>query len=694
MPRKPVILIGVRSKADLGNREVVSRLWEAGYTQVAEDIRDGNTLAFDMAQWPERGDALDHFDKGSAVVAAHLYYDDTDTRRGFFYNKRNNEIVDEARRAGIPLFLFGDFPYRAKGLEQVESGFRVAEPNPKLDPKLEVEIVRAVAKMYQHVPQARGVKRSKKEAVVACGSALTCWGLNDAIRDLDVFVPGMQVQRFEAPRDTFGPFEIDAWSEWRSPHHEQQLYDRAVAMGDVWVAHPRAIIDFYEELNREKDREKLRKLRKIATRVNSRKIETRVALPNTAPTESEHYGPKSGRFPPLQLPTRKRQSLDAAGDSVKEITAAWHARNQVTALSPQGDRPRVRELADDPELMRWVTPRLTTLGYQLGRRRGSGVFGTVYELQTLDGTTAPLVAKFTYDANEVATAHRLLQSGVQSVALPEVVGAWGGLPHGLWLIIREDVTKTCRDRPGSLCAVLDNISDLDPSLFWSEREPGGQGLQDFAMLNLRDKGMIKRFLKELRRIKEIAKVSFIDMHDENVRLRDVFDGPKHLVVTDFGMSSGPATVVPIAANPRSTLLFSYGSNSPRQLEARLGHPVVGQPAFIDGYGRAFRGYSQRWAGGVATLIPLAKTQTYGFVTEVSGSDLAVLDRYEGVASGNYARASVTVMVNGKKRPALVYLATSREKNAPSPAYLDAIVETISSFWSQGRPMRRSDITIR
>jgi len=153
------------------------------------------------------------------------------------------------------------------------------------------------------------------------------------------------------------------------------------------------------------------------------------------------------------------------------------------------------------------------------------------------------------------------------------------------------------------------------------------------------------------------------------------------------------------ARPRArstkTYLFSYGSNSPRQLAERLGHAVTGRAAFVDDYLRAFRGWSQRWEGGVATLIP-GRGKTYGYIAEVTPADLAVLDRYEGVATGNYYRETMTVTTeDGDTVQAIAYLASSTEKNAPSRAYKRAVAETIGAFWQGSNgPVTEEDITVR
>lgn len=144
-------------------------------------------------------------------------------------------------------------------------------------------------------------------------------------------------------------------------------------------------------------------------------------------------------------------------------------------------------------------------------------------------------------------------------------------------------------------------------------------------------------------------------------------------------------------------LFSYGSNSPRQLQERLGHSVTGRSAYAPGWKRVFRGYSYGWDGGVASMERDADYTTFGFVAPVSMRDLYLLDRYEGVESDNYRRHIIEVVTSdGERLKAVAYLATSREFNEPSEAYLDAVTETIGQFWREpdGAKVTKKDIPVR
>jgi len=144
------------------------------------------------------------------------------------------------------------------------------------------------------------------------------------------------------------------------------------------------------------------------------------------------------------------------------------------------------------------------------------------------------------------------------------------------------------------------------------------------------------------------------------------------------------------------LLFSYGSNHPAQLASRLGHDVTTRGASLPGYERVFCGRSQRWDGGVASLRVARGAVVYGLVADVTKADLARLDVFEGVAGGHYARRAVRVVVAGRRRVAVAYVALAQTYTPPSTAYLRAVARTIGTHWrtaADGRVTWR-DVTVR
>lgn len=112
-------------------RKIVDALLDTPHEWVLHEIRNGNVIHYDMDVFPEKGDALGHFGEAGAVIGDHLYFENVEPyRRGtaFFYNQRNNEIVDRAQAAGVPLFLFGDYPSRARKPDDQGMGWRLYLP--------------------------------------------------------------------------------------------------------------------------------------------------------------------------------------------------------------------------------------------------------------------------------------------------------------------------------------------------------------------------------------------------------------------------------------------------------------------------------------------------------------------------------------------------------------------------------------
>jgi gamma-glutamylcyclotransferase (GGCT)/AIG2-like uncharacterized protein YtfP len=64
---------------------------------------------------------------------------------------------------------------------------------------------------------------------------------------------------------------------------------------------------------------------------------------------------------------------------------------------------------------------------------------------------------------------------------------------------------------------------------------------------------------------------------------------------------------------------------------------------------------------------------WGAIWNVSDSDLASLDRYEGVAGGLYRREFVTVMAENKPVDVLLYIESYDDHGMPRPDYLERII---------------------
>jgi hypothetical protein len=132
-------------------------------------------------------------------------------------------------------------------------------------------------------------------------------------------------------------------------------------------------------------------------------------------------------------------------------------------------------------------------------------------------------------------------------------------------------------------------------------------------------------------------------------------------------------------------LFSYGSNSPRQLQERLGHPVKCVPGGATDRERTYVGHSKRWGAAVATLVPARGATALGGACLVSEDDLDVLDQHEGVPT-KYRRQTIRVALfpyDARKRreiTAVAYLAArgNQKLGAPSMEYLEAVLENVNA----------------
>lgn len=107
-----VITIGLR---DFQLNYIISCLMDSEYYDIAEKLIDSDYENYDIALYPEKGDALDHIDETTeAVIAVHLFGIHSRTLKSlelnYFYNKRNWELRAVTKHLGIPLIVFGDQP--------------------------------------------------------------------------------------------------------------------------------------------------------------------------------------------------------------------------------------------------------------------------------------------------------------------------------------------------------------------------------------------------------------------------------------------------------------------------------------------------------------------------------------------------------------------------------------------------------
>ena len=120
--------------------------------------------------------------------------------------------------------------------------------------------------------------------------------------------------------------------------------------------------------------------------------------------------------------------------------------------------------------------------------------------------------------------------------------------------------------------------------------------------------------------------------------------------------------------PDAQLYFAYGSNlDPDQMARRCPNSIAVGPASLADH--AFR----IGARGYATVIPSPGDTVWGGLWEVSDSDLARLDTYEGVAAGMYRRETALVEADGRTIATLIYRENADDVGSPTDWYIERVV---------------------
>lgn len=143
----------------------------------------------------------------------------------------------------------------------------------------------------------------------------------------------------------------------------------------------------------------------------------------------------------------------------------------------------------------------------------------------------------------------------------------------------------------------------------------------------------------------------------------------------FGISPGSARsrFRRMKMEDNRTLYFAYGSNiNLDQMAYRCPQAEAVGRAVLEGYALKFRG------SGCATVIPQENGKVEGLLWKLTEQCEQSLDFYEGVRSGHYDKAYLTVnMENGEKASALVYVMNrelEKKPTMPSVAYFNGICD--------------------
>lgn len=127
-----------------------------------------------------------------------------------------------------------------------------------------------------------------------------------------------------------------------------------------------------------------------------------------------------------------------------------------------------------------------------------------------------------------------------------------------------------------------------------------------------------------------------------------------------------------------TLYFAYGSNlNLDQMRRRCPDSRPVSRTVLYGYRLLFPRPDSLWRGGVAGIEPDQSAHVEGALYQLSDNDIRSLDRYEGIAEGDYTRENVWVVLpDGRSVAAFTYIAVPVAGGPfmPSARYLATIIE--------------------
>ena len=121
--------------------------------------------------------------------------------------------------------------------------------------------------------------------------------------------------------------------------------------------------------------------------------------------------------------------------------------------------------------------------------------------------------------------------------------------------------------------------------------------------------------------------------------------------------------------------FAYGSNmAASQMAERCPRALCLGAARLPDYRLAFDAWSDRRGGLVADVLPAPGSAVWGVLWRVTGEHVAALDRYEGVARGQYRRANVRVQSPaGETVEAFAYVIRAPGEEGPTTEGYRAIL---------------------
>jgi len=142
-------------------------------------------------------------------------------------------------------------------------------------------------------------------------------------------------------------------------------------------------------------------------------------------------------------------------------------------------------------------------------------------------------------------------------------------------------------------------------------------------------------------------------------------------------------------------LFCYGSNSLQQIKKRVNNnKLISQKAYLPNYSLIFAGKSNKWNGGVASIIKIGTNDMVkGSIVYLTESEFVKLDKFEGSTKNKnpfskmdnlYRRQYIIVKdKDNNDIQSIAYIKNNQKwMEYPSNEYLEAIKSNLIQHWDE------------
>jgi gamma-glutamylcyclotransferase (GGCT)/AIG2-like uncharacterized protein YtfP len=124
-----------------------------------------------------------------------------------------------------------------------------------------------------------------------------------------------------------------------------------------------------------------------------------------------------------------------------------------------------------------------------------------------------------------------------------------------------------------------------------------------------------------------------------------------------------------------SLYAAYGSNmDPQQMRRRCPHSPVRGTGWLEGWRLTFGGEDIGWEGALATLVEDAGSRVFVALYDITSSDEAHLDAWEGADIGLYRKIKLRVHTLDGDLLAWLYVLDAYEGGVPSARYLGILAD--------------------